>query len=129
MLRHGSSFILKPFIYSLECTANVTNIHSWAIYLDFVSLCRTAPITAIQQFHDDHLLTYESRLRSENPDLRFTNIDHYNPFDPESSKEHIGTDIYRRIMGAAYLEIRHPDQLISVQEWFQQLAVKNHPLK
>jgi len=108
----------------------VTNIHSWAIYRDFVSLCRTAPITAIQQFHDDHLLTYESRLRSVSPDLRFTNLDHYNPFDPESSKEQIEGDIYRRIMGTAYLAaLDSQDQSDRVKEWFRQLAVKNHPLK
>lgn len=129
MLRYCSSFIQKPFIYSLECTSNISTVESWAIYRDFVSLCRTAPITAIQQFHDDHLLTYESRLRSVSPDLRFTDLSRYNPYDPEGSKEKIDGDIYRRIMGAAYLEIRHPDHLSSVREWFQQIAVKNHQLK
>ena len=94
-----------------------------------MALCRTAPITEIQRFHDEHLLTYESRLRSVSPDLRFTDIDHYNPFDPESSKEQIEGDIYRRIMGTAYLAVRAPSQSDRIKEWFQQIAVKNHPLK
>ena len=129
MLRHCSSFIRHPFTYSLECTTNVGVMESWAIYRDFVALCRTAPIPEIQRFHDEHLLTYESRLRSVSPDLRFTDLNHYNPYDPESSKEQIEGDIYRRIMGTAYLAIRDPSQPDRVKEWFQRIAVENNPLK
>jgi hypothetical protein len=94
-----------------------------------MALCRTAHIPDIQQFHDEHLLTYEPRLRSVSPDLRFTDLDHYDPFYPESSKEQIEGDIYRRIMGTAYLAVRDPNQSDRVKEWFQQIAAKNHPLK
>ena len=124
-----SSFLRIPFKYSLECTTNISVMESWAIYRDFVALCHTAQIQQIQRFHDEHLLTYESRLRSVSPDLRFTDLDRYNPFDPEGSKEQIDADIYRRIMGAAYLAVRLPAHLESVQEWFQQISAKNHQLK
>ena len=116
------------FKYSLECTNNIDDLESWAIYKDFTNVCRTGSIDDIRRFHDYYLVDYEACLRSISPDLKFTDLAYYNPFDPNGSKIQIDGDIYRMIMGAAYLSLRSTGP-IEVIEWFQEVAVKNHPLK
>lgn len=132
--REVAIFVRTPFKYSLECTSNIRDVESWAIYKDFMSVCRTGSIRDIRDFHDTHLVDYESRLRWISPDLAFTDLEHYNPFDPKGSRVRLDYDIYLMIMGTAYIALRPPSCLLPskidpVIEWFQQISVKNHQLK
>jgi len=121
--------ILRQTSYSLQDKIGIDDVKNWEIYKDFIAVCRHGCLRDVQAFHNEHILNYERRLRSESPDLRFTDLITYNPFDPEGSKVAISPLIYHRLMGAAYMEIRNLDPIDPITEYFQLIAAENHPLK
>jgi hypothetical protein len=74
------------------------------LYRDFIAVCRTRTVPEIQAFYDVHILP---GIRSESEAPGF----------------------YYELMGNAYLELRNIEKKDPVTEWFQQIAIKNHPLK
>lgn len=74
------------------------------LYRDFIAVCRTRTVPEIQAFYDVHILP---GIRSESEVPGF----------------------YYELMGNAYLELRNIEKKDPVTEWFQQIAIKNHPLK
>ena len=117
--------------YLLDCTPNIDDIRHWAIYKDFLTICRSGNVPAIRQFHDEYILHYEADLRAESPTLTFTDIVHYNPHFPEYAAVRINEGIYLRLMGTAYCTLKcnpegTPEPVI---HWFAQTAAENLQLK
>jgi len=69
------------------------------IVQDFVKVCKGGSLTAVQHFYDANILAR---------------------YDPTA---------YNQLMGTVYIEVRKLDSADPVTTWFQQLAIKNHPIK
>jgi len=101
-----NGFPMPTRSYNITDMRNSEDITSWGIYKDFITVCKRGLIPEVNTFHNTHILPYKEHIRSEFPD---------------------DSKIYLKLMGAAYMESRSHSQ--SIAEWFQQLAVKNHPIK
>jgi len=122
-----------PYVYSLQNKPNISNIQSWEIYVDFMDVCLSGDIRTMNCFHDQHILSFESRLRQEDPDLIFRDSALYNPANPDAGLVTIKFPVYPRLMGAVeerLVERKGPQRTL---EWFRQMAAlrlqKNSPLQ
>ena len=115
-----------PYVYSLQNKPHLANIQSWEIYVDFMTVCVSGDIRAMNCFHDQHILSFESRLRREDPDLIFRD-------SALDSFVKITTPVYPRLMGAVEEIIRDRQGSRRTLEWFRQMAAlrpnKNTPLQ
>ena len=112
---------LVPYRYSLQNKPNISNIRSWEIYVDFMSICASGDIRLMNIFHDKHVLCYETRLRKEDPELIFRDSVLYSPSNPDASLVRIAAPVYPRLMGAVeeiLHERRAPEKTLS---WFHKI--------
>ena len=116
-----------PYVYSLQNKPHLANIRSWEIYVDFMDVCVSGDIRAMNCFHDQHILSFETRLRREDPDLIFR----------DSSLDRlvkITAPVYPRLMGAVEEIIRERKGTLRTLDWFRQMAIlrpheNNSPLQ
>ena len=116
-----------PYVYSLQNKPHLANIRSWEIYVDFMDVCVSGDIRAMNCFHDQHILAFETRLRREDPDLIFR----------DSSLDRlvkIAAPVYPRLMGAVEEIIRERKGTLRTLDWFRQMATlrpheNNSPLQ
>ena len=72
-------------------------------------------------FHDQHILSYENRLRREDPDLIFRDSALYNPSDPDASLVRIAAPIYPRLMGSVEEQIAERKGPLRTLDWFHKI--------
>ncbi len=123
-----------PYVYSLQNKPHLANIRSWEIYVDFMDVCVSGDIRAMNCFHDQHILAFETRLRREDPDLIFRDSSLYDPENPDASLVKIAAPVYPRLMGAVEEIIRERKGTLRTLDWFRQMAIlrpheNNSPLQ
>ena len=89
-----------PYYYSLQNKTNLADVRSWEIYNDFLEICKLGDFREMNAFHDKHIRPYEHHLRREHPDLIFTDMSLYNPYNPGYAFVKIDTPVYPRLMDA-----------------------------
>jgi len=109
--------------YAMDHGIDPTNIRSWPITLDFLKVCGTGSFRDMNVFHDEHVRWYERQLRCQSPDLRFTDLTLYNPYNPDASLVQIESPIYPRLMGVTEEILRSRGSLVPSQtlSWFKQI--------
>lgn len=110
-----------PYVYSLQNKPHIVNIRSWEIYVDFMEVCVSGDIRSMNIFHDQHILSYENRLRREDPDLIFRDSALYNPSDPDASLVRIAAPIYPRLMGSVEEQIAERKGPLRTLDWFHKI--------
>ena len=110
-----------PYVYSLQNKPHIANIRSWEIYNDFLEVCVSGDIRSMNIFHDQHILSYETRLRREDPELIFRDSALSNLSDPDASLVKIAAPIYPRLMGIIEEQIAERKGPTRTLDWFHKI--------